>query len=254
MVILEIKLERTKMSTNSKIIKNITMPTIIIIVCFVLGFLDMMFLRESIATLAGQGPEESGIIALAIATVANFSALLWGQGKGEGGEDKKIGRIKARSSFWTWVGIGFIYLAFRISALSVSIVDGAEIINIIGEIVNMILLAILYISTGTTISAKAREIFDAGARACRLAKKKFTEADKKLLKKIHKLNVTMGALESYQNNYDYLNIQVAEQSKTIAKFENATMADAESQMLHQHVDIDAVDLHKVKEQVLKANA
>ena len=134
--------------------KNTDFPTyrvVYIVVSFLLGLLDMELLYVAIHQLLSLDNGMSMVVALILATAANFMALTWGIGNGKRLEEKTINK-RSLGEFVGWVAIGVIYTIIRVVNLTNKI--GTDNFNLIGDIIQMAILAVSYIGTGTLIGSR----------------------------------------------------------------------------------------------------
>lgn len=229
-----------------KSIKPITMPVAIIAVCFALGVADMMMLQEAMPDALNVKQSLAAPLALILATVANFTALLWGKSNGERLEKRSLNR-QSIISFLLWSMIGAAYMAIRIlaglrkSSTGISVADLAQ----------MGILAILYIGTGITISAEARTIFDANESEYRRRQKEFTKHNELISDEAADLQENIGKLKGYNSNYAALDAQYQKIKQSIRKAEAASMADIVGKTLKHHPEITSSEAHEVMDGVLR---
>lgn len=235
-----------------KSIRPITLPVIIIAICFILGIADMIFLRGAMNTLIGLPMSMASIMALILATVANFAALLWGRATGEHSEEHSINRYSL-TGFIPWLIIGFCYMAIRVLNLLKTIETGTntpELSDYTGEIIQMVILAILYVSTGTTISAEARIIFDQNENEYRHRAHIFKKQHQDLSADAADLQEKIGQLKGYDRNYKALQLQYEKIKQSIRKAEAASMADIVGKTLRAHPEITPSEAHAIMNEIL----
>lgn len=236
-----------------KSIKPITGPVAIIMACFALGIADMIFLREAMYSLLGLPVSMASVMALILATVANFTALLWGKENGTNNEKHSINSHSA-ASFALWLAIGICYMAIRLMNMLQGIESegaGTWFLTYVGEIVQMVILAILYIGTGITISSEARTIWDANEAEYRHRKNKFLKQHRILSDDAADLQENIGKLKGYDRNYEALKLQYNKIKQSIRKAEAASMADIVGKTLKNHTEITPSEAHEVMNTILR---
>lgn len=233
--------------------KNTDFPTyrvIYIVVSFLLGILDMGLLYISIHQLTSLSNGMSMIVALILATAANFMALTWGMGNGKRLEEKAINK-RSLGEFMGWVTIGIIYTVIRVVNLMNKI--GTDDFNLVGDIIQMAILAVSYIGTGTLIQSSAREIFDADTSNFRRTKRKFEQAHEDIADADADLREAIGIMTKYNLNYKSLEKQRDKISNSIYKSEKAVMANLVGIMCSENQDISPAMANKVMEEVIEQN-
>lgn len=228
--------------------KDLSSPVgkwIIIAACFILGVLDMIMLRDAVRTLLHMSNFFASVTAFALATVANFTALMWGRESGQHSQEKSLNKYSI-VNFLIWTAIGIFYMVIRVT----NIITNSGSINVVGEVIQMLLLVILYISTGLTISAEARVIFDGDVAEYRKIKKEFEFSTEDLADEAARIQEQLGILEKYDRNYVSLDLQKNKISASIYKAEESTMADIVGKTVAANPEITPSEAHKVMEEVL----
>ena len=246
--------------------QNFDFPVIrvvFIVASFLLAVLDMLFLYGALGRLTAGilgSSDQAGIFmitAFVLATVANFTALMWGY---ENGKRMTRGALNKHSIgfFIGWCAIGLGYFAIRAIDLKNTIAStlgsglGIEEANIPGHIIVMGILAVSYIGTGTLIQSSAREIFDARLSALRKAKKKFERANEDLADSYADLKESIGILKNYDINYRTLDVQYRKCYMSMIRTENATMSVIVSNMLAKHNDMNPKLANDILKEVIDA--
>lgn len=232
-------------------IKSITTPVIIIAACFLLGIADMIFLRNAMQILFKFSSSTASFMALLLATVANFTALMWGKANGDYDETKTINRHSA-TSFALWLAIGGCYLVIRILNMlnGIQTLPNADMSQFANEIVQIVILAVLYIGTGITISEQASIIFDKIECEYRRRKKIFLKQHDVLSDDAANLQEDIGRLKGYASNYVALDAQYEKIKRSIRKAESAAMADIVGKTLKNHQEITPSEAHAVMNEIL----
>ena len=233
--------------------KNTDFPTyrvVYIVVSFLLGLLDMELLYVAIHQLLSLDNGMSMVVALILATAANFMALTWGIGNGKRLEEKTINK-RSLGEFLGWVAIGAIYTIIRVVNLTNKI--GTDNFNLIVDIIQMAILAVSYIGTGTLIQASAREIFDADTSNFRRTKRKFEQIHEDIADADADLREAIGIMAKYDLNYKSLEKQRDKISNSIYKSEKAVMANLVGIMCSENQEISPSMANKVMEEVIEQN-
>lgn len=115
----------------------------------------------------------------------------------------------------------------------------------------MIILAILYIGTGITISAEARNIWDCDESEYRHRKKTFFKQHSALSDDAADLQENIGKLKGYNHNYTALRQQYDKIRTSIHKAESASMADIVGKTLKSHPEVTPSEAHEVMNDMLK---
>lgn len=234
-------------------IKNPDFPIIrvvFIIASFSLAILDMMLLYRILPNIFTAIEEyQAMLIAFLLATVANFTALTWGWNNGRRLEKRAVNKRSLGEIFF-WIAIGAAYAAIRVMDLLNKMEANPEY-DVMGDIVQMVILAISYIGTGVLIQSSAREIWDADCVAFRKAKKKFDILHNDIADASADLHESIGILKKYDSNYATLDKQKAEIETAIHKSEEAVMSDIVAVTLKKYPMISPAAANQVKEQVLE---
>lgn len=221
---------------------------VMIIVSFMLGLLDMMFLYRAIHNLTGLGNGASMFAAFAIAEVANFTAFMMGQQNGENMSKHAINK-KSAGLFAAWVILGIGYATIRILNF-ISIINTPDF-NLNGELLQFFILGISYIGTGTTIWSSSRHIFDKRAHDYRKAKKDFELARENLNNAFAELQSNYGSIINYNVNYKNLDTLKKNIEDNIKLSEKATMSDLGGKVLKAHQsEVNPVLIRQVIDKVL----
>jgi hypothetical protein len=234
-----------------------TLQIVVIAVCFLLGVADMTLLRDSMNSLMHMDYMTASMLALILATVANFTALLWGLASGAKMEKKSVNQ-HSFITFLLWALIGVAYMAIRVAAICQKIDDSVfdptvvyEMMNMVGDFIQMLILAILYVGTGVTIAENARVIFDGEVGAYRMAKRKFEAMHKDAAEASADLQESIGKLKNYEKNYSSLEDQYARLKKSIVRAEKASMADVVGKTITSNPEIDPTAASAVMEGILE---
>ena len=237
--------------------KNIDLPiyrVVFIIVSFLLAILDMIMLQEKVQIVFGISNIFAMLVALIIATIANFMALTWGWGNGKRLERRALNRRSARD-FSLWVLIGLSYAAFRIiPVLWPERFPGMESrdTSIVVEVMQIVILGISYIGSGLLIQDSAREIWDNDCVRARKARKRFQELRDDIAADSADIRESISILNNYGKNYKSLEAQKKKTENAIGKAEAATMADIVTKMKTIHPEISPSDCRKVMDEVLQS--
>lgn len=215
---------------------------VIIIVCFLLAILDMIMLRDALGkVIQGLGSNAmKSLTAFVIATVANFNAFLWGMETGRNLRRRSVNKNSVLS-FCIWVVIGIFYIIVKISSFD----D-----NILNNLVELSLLMILYASTGLTISAEARVIFDRDVREYKRLQKQLELYSATLADEVSEIRKNLDILDGFEDNFKTLDDQYAKIKSTIKKSEESAMADIVGKMLAGHPEVTPSEAHKVMDEML----
>lgn len=230
---------------------------VFIAVSFLLGFLDMVLLQDRIRDLfIGFDSLWSMITAFVIATVANFTAFQWGHTDGKDLTKKLINK-RSMGPFLFWVALGVVYAAIRASyiikhtAMGVApILDGSDIL---GEILQIVVLAISYIGTGFLIAEQARRIFDADCVEYRRAKKEFNRLHGEVATENADLKADIKALGRFSDNFKTLERQYEEKRREIKKAERRTLARITGEMLKDNPDVTPSTANRIMEDIIAKN-
>ena len=215
-----------------------------VVVSFSLAILDMMYLRDVFQNYADFGVVEASIIAFALATVANVSALLWGRQKGL--------RKSGRSFMWSWIVLGIVYFLIRFIAIYNEIIKPGdfEFSAIIGQLLPVIILTISYVGTGTTLEWAGRQLWDVNVVNFLRSQKAFHADHAKIANNHAALWEMIENLQKYRENYTSLDKQYEKHKDNIRKNEKSTMARIVSKVIANNPSIDPVDANRVMEDVL----
>ena len=235
---------------KNKEIKSTVGSWILIVISFLLGIYDMINLSDSLGSMTKFSSWELSFVTLLIATIANFCAFLWGKGNGEELEKKKLNK-KTISGFLGWFAIGLVYLAIRIASLSTHISGGESMDIILGDVFMMVLLLVMYIGTGLTISTEARKIFDADIVGYKNSKKEFEKIHEEVTEEMSSINEHIGIIENYRENYKNLDVQYEKIKKSIYHAEEAAMAEIVGKMIEANPKISPTSAHRVMDDFLE---
>lgn len=215
-----------------------------VVVSFSLAILDMMYLRDVFVKYADFSVTEASIIAFALATVANISALLWGRQKGL--------RKSGASFMWSWIVLGLVYFLIRLVAIYNEIIlpKDFDFSAIISQLLPVIILTISYIGTGTTIEWASKQLFDINVTNYIKTKKAFHEEHAKIANNHAALWEMIENLQKYKDNYVSLDKQYEKHKDNIRKNEKSTMARIVSKVIASNPSINPGDANRVMENVL----
>ena len=215
-----------------------------IVVSFSLAILDMMYLRDVFETYADFSVVEASVVAFALATVANVSALLWGRQKGM--------RKSGASFMWSWVILGMVYFLIRFIAIYNIIIKPGdfEFSAIISQLLPIIILTISYVGTGTTIEWASRQLWDINVTNFLRTQKVFHSEHSKISNNNAALWEMVENLQKYNDNYVALDKQYEKHKDNIRKNEKSTMARILSKVIALNPSIDPSDANRVMEEVL----
>ncbi len=228
-----------------KKIYNRTFLSMIIIVSFLLAIMDMFFLKEVFEKYF-QFPDWGGALsALALATAANISALLWGKQKGE--------RESGKGFLWGWIFLGIAYFILRLIPFynEVALKDAWEFKLIIEHLGRAIVLAISYIGTGVMIKWAASQLWDINIVNYLKTKKEF-ESQNDIIANNHSALLKMiEDLENFDSNYKVLDKQYKNCANKIFKYEEATVNMTAGKTKRLNLDIDPKEVDKIVDAVLE---
>ncbi|MBO7720519.1 hypothetical protein J6S35_02705 [Candidatus Saccharibacteria bacterium] len=219
---------------------------ILTIASFLLAIFDMIMLQGPVNHLTHLGNGMSMIFSFVLATVANFTALLWGKENGENLSEHSINK-HSRGFFITWVIIGLVYAMIRL--LDLFFTPGA-MDNLLGNIIQIIPLTVSYVGTGTLISASAKRMFDSETAEARRAKKEFDYYHEKLSVEVAEIERAINMLQNYDRHYDSLKLQRNKTYLSISKTERSAMSDIVGRVISSN-DIEPSLAYSVMEDVLK---
>ncbi len=216
----------------------------IIAVSFGLAILDMFFLRDVLSDNLGFDPIGASIIALALATAANATALLWGRQKGL--------REAWKSFMVGWIFLGITYAALR----SVSFVNNVVLCNdwsfdsIMEQLIPAIVLTISYVGTGTMLQWAGSRLWDYDAVNYLEARKAFKSAHAKVINNRVAILEMAKRLNEYGKNYTSLDHQYDIHMEKIRKNEHSTMSLIVAKTIADHPEISPTAANKVMNDVL----
>lgn len=213
----------------------------IIISSFAFAIIDMLFMRGIFTPIFGV--IGASLIAFALATVANISALLWGMEAGKG--------RSGRSFFWSWVVMGLVYAGIRGYAIYQAIsTDGATIENIMMQTLEVVILTISFVGTGTLIKWAAAELWDKDIQNYLNSKKDFEEQNSDLANNKAAIWEMVKTLENYDENYRLLDKQYLKHREGIRKVEHSVMNQIVMKTIVNY-PIDPLDAEQVMNNVLE---
>lgn len=236
---------------NRKSIHFPTSAVLIIIACFALGVADMVMLEKAMRNVfnmdAGIG---SYALAFIIATVANFTALMWGKENGEKLQKRSINKYSLLP-FALWAVIGVAYALIRVMFIvqvQASPEEYEETFSaamLISECVQAAVLAILYIGTGTTIAQNAAVIFDYDCERYRNAKKNYETLRARIGNEQRILMNQIRTLETFENNsaqglrgqYEGMKDKIKQEQIALVSYIAAKTAEK-----NPHVDSNSIDI------------
>lgn len=236
---------------NKKTIDNRGFLWTIIVLCFALAVLDMIFLKEVLLEYKMVTEDwQASLIAFALATAANSSALVWGM---------QVGQRKSGRSFLAgWILLGFVYLVLRGMAISKvvqgfgdGLTENEQISAIASQLIKIVILSISYIGTGTMIKWAAEQLWDADTERYRKAKATFELENRRIAKNGAVIDGMIKTLEEYGDNYRSLGKQYDNIKSNINEIERSTMAQIVERTIAEHSDIDPVDAREVMNIVLE---
>lgn len=211
-----------------------------IIASFSLAILDMFFMKGVFEIYFGD--VGGAFIAFALATAANISALLWGKEVGGG--------KKGRSFMWTWIVMGVIYALIRAYGTYLAIEkSGADLDNIMLQVLYAVILAFSYIGTGTLIKWASAKLWNKDVVEFLQSKSEFEEQNAALANNSAAIWAKVKALEDFQENYDLLDRQYEENKENIRKVEHSVMGQIVMETIAKY-NIDPLDAEAVMKKVL----
>lgn len=222
-------------------------------ISFLLAFLDMTMLRDSIKLiLTSIGSGMSSLIAFMIATMANLLAFEWGKSKAESEPKKPINK-SALVGKWGWIFFGIIYIILKISeGLNQGLFETDIDINNLTQFVgSFCILAGSFITSGLIIASGAEDIFNREAQACRSSESEFNETRHELASEDAKINKKLSILENYESNFTSTRTQYLRHKKAITGAERAVCNEILGKTLQECEDIDPADAQKIVEDILK---
>ena len=218
-----------------------------IIASFSLAIMDMIFLRDVFTGFTGNNVTLASVIAFALATTANISALLWGKEVAQG--------KKGRSFFWGWVVMGVFYAIIRgyaiFNSCDVLIKSGKEVSPafVMEQAIPVILLTISYIGSGTLIKWAAVQLWDKDVMNYLNSKREFEEQNKELANNKAAIWDMVRTFENYDENFKLLDTQYEKHKESIRKVEHSVMSQIVMKTVTDY-PIDPIDAEKVMENVL----
>lgn len=222
----------------------------IIVASFLLAILDMTFLYKALQNIIpGLERFMAMLVALILATVANFTALMWGRANGE--HLKKSLNKHSIGFFIGWLIIGFIYAGIRTYNIIKGVSTGRSI-DIGGEIVQIIILAVSYIGTGTLIAQSEARIRDKIAVRARKEKKEFELLHAELAEKEAEIEKTISTLDSFDEIYQSLDNQYDKIKESIFRAEKASMEEVTGKIIEQNPGITPSHIYAVRDEFLES--
>lgn len=211
-----------------------------IIASFSLAILDMFFMKSVFEP--NFGDIGGSLIAFALATSANLSALFWGKEAGQG--------KKGYSFMWGWIVMGFVYILIRAYGTYLEIEkNGTGLNNIMLQVTYAIVLTFSYVGSGTLIKWAATKLWDKDVVNYLTSKKEFEEQNEALANNKAAIWDMVKTFENYDENFKLLDKQYNKCKENIRKVEHSVM----SQIVMKTIDeypIDPLDAEKVMENVL----
>ena len=227
-------------SSHESAINDVKMPVfpwIAIIGSFLLAVLDMVLLYKSVGKVFSfLGPEPSlhMIVAFIIATLANTFAFLWGHENGRNLAEKSLNK-KSLFNFMLWVLIGVFYVIVKI--IGNGGLDEAKI--------DLMVLAISYISSGTLIASSAAKIFNRDLADARKFEKRFSIIHEDLVAEAAEIRRLTEVLDNYNEVYESLDKQRDIKRKSIRRSEKASMSSVVGKIIENNPGIDAINVYDV---------
>lgn len=209
----------------------------VVVISFLLAIMDMFFLQNVFEKYFEFELFGASFSALALATAANISALLWGKQKGE--------RESGKGFLGGWVFLGLAYFMLRtIPFVNEIVLPGKwEFSPIMKQLGPVLILAISYIGTGTAIEWAANQLWDLDVVKYLKTKKEFEAQEELIANNRSALLKMIKDLEEYDNNYTILDKQYDACAKKIFKYEQATlnMIAGKTKELNPSIDPEAVN-------------
>ena len=146
--------------------------------------------------------------------------------------------------------IGFGYIVIRVA--NILIMKDEEGFSWQWEAIQMVILAVSYISTGYFISKSAKDIHDIDVVRCRMAKKEMNNLRKKVNHLSAIVQNNLGILSLYGDNYKNLDLQYAKIHSAIYHAEDTAMSDIVGKTVAKNPSINPVKAHEVKNRVIKS--
>ena len=241
------------MAKNTKIKKNpdVSLGTYVIIgISFSLAILDMILLYGKFVELMNMTNAFAMLTAFIIATAANFIALTWERQNGQNLAKHAINK-ESLGTFISWALIGVGYAVVRITSICKNMSDPNYSTQVIGDVIQIGILAISYIGTGVLIESSACKIWDAECVAYRADKKKYDAIHAQVTDQIADLEENIGILEKFERNYKTLDNQTAKVEDAIRKSEIGVMSDIVGHTCTQNPSISPSEANKVMDDVLE---
>lgn len=226
------------------------MKLVYIIISFLLALLDMTLLYEKMVDLMNMTNAFAMLTAFIIATIANFIALTWGMENGKNLAKRAINK-QTFPMFAAWALIGVAYATIRAVFIFKHLEDPGFVDDIAGEIIQIFILAISYVGTGTLIESSAREINDADCVYYRGIKKKFDKVSQDVTDDIADIKESIGILKKYGNNFSSLDRQKNKIKSAICRAEKGVMSDIAGKLCSEHPEISPDKVEQVEQQVLE---
>ena len=216
-----------------------------IAVSFGLAVFDMFFLRDVLKDNLGFDVYGASIAALALATAANVTALLWGRQKGL--------RESWKPFMFGWIFLGIAYAVIR----SISFIDNIVIDNdwsydaIMEQLVPVIVLTISYVGTGSMLEWAGSKLWDIDVVNYYESKKAFKLAHVKIVNNRAIIMEMSKRLREYEKNYKSLDHQYDIHMKKIRKSESSTMSLIVAKTIADYPEITPTAANKVMSEVLE---
>lgn len=228
-----------------KKIYNRTFLAIAIVVSFLLAIMDMFFLKEVFERYFYFPDWGGALSALALATAANISALLWGKQKGE--------RESGKGFLWGWILLGIAYFVLRLIPFYNEVIakNTWELKPIIEHLGRAIILAISYIGTGTMIEWAASQLWDIDIVNYLKTKNEFESQNAIIANNRSAVLKMVEDLENFDNNYKILDKQYDKCVDKIFKYDEATINMTAGKTKRLNLDIDPEEVDKIVNRVLE---
>lgn len=212
-----------------------------IIASFSLAILDMFFMKGVFEP--NFGDIGGALMAFALATTANISALFWG---------KEVGQGKSGKSFkWGWIIMGFVYILIRAYGTYLEIQQkGTGLDNIVLQITYAVILTFSYIGSGTIIKWAAAQLWDKDITNYLASKKEFEEQNEDLANNKAAIWDMVKTFENYDENFKLLDRQYNKCKENIRKVEHSVMSQIVMKTIAEY-PIDPIDAEKVMTNVLE---
>lgn len=236
-----------------------TIPWLIIVVCLLFSFVDMLLLSNALERLFDYDQITASLLAFLIALVGNATAFLWGRSQGLHHEKKKWAFYEP----WIWLAFGLIFIAIRVIVIYMDIQDYPDdILSIISsEAVMAVLLSVVYAATGLALQLESKKIFDPRNytewRAARDRKrqereyqKKQNRAAKKVAKKYAEAERMVLELENFDKYYLSIKKQYVIQRNALYDAERTMLSSVEKQLLEDNPRLDPQVVDDILQTVL----